>query len=39
MIKPCSQLSNDNIFINGKKIVGAQPYEVFKAAIDEELAK
>jgi protein-disulfide isomerase len=26
-------------FINGKRLVGAQPYEVFKQMIDEELAK
>lgn len=26
-------------FINGRKVVGAQPYEVFKKIIDEELAK
>ncbi len=27
------------VFINGRKVVGAQPYEVFKKIIDEELAK
>jgi protein-disulfide isomerase len=26
-------------FINGKRLVGAQPYEIFKQMIDEELAK
>ena len=26
-------------FINGRRVVGAQPYEVFKEIIDEELAK
>lgn len=26
-------------FINGRKVVGAQPYEIFKKIIDEELAK
>lgn len=26
-------------FINGQKLVGAQPYSVFKAAIDQQLAK
>jgi len=26
-------------FINGRKLVGAQPFEAFKAAVDEELAK
>jgi protein-disulfide isomerase len=26
-------------FINGKRVVGAQPYEVFKQVIDEELAQ
>ena len=27
-----------NFFINGRKIVGAQPYEAFKVVVDEELA-
>jgi protein-disulfide isomerase len=26
-------------FVNGRKVVGAQPFESFKAVIDEELAK
>lgn len=26
-------------FVNGKRIIGAQPFSVFKAAIDEELSK
>jgi protein-disulfide isomerase len=26
-------------FVNGRKVVGAQPFEAFKAVIDEELAK
>ena len=28
-----------HFFINGKPINGAQPFEVFKTSIDEELAK
>jgi len=31
--------STPTFFVNGKKIVGAQAYSVFKAAIDSELAK
>lgn len=26
-------------FINGRKVLGAQPYEVFRRIIEEELAK
>ena len=31
--------STPTVFINGRRFSGAQPYEVFAAAIDEELAK
>jgi protein-disulfide isomerase len=31
--------STPSIFINGRPLIGAQPFEVFKQAIDEELAK
>ncbi|MFN7088363.1 MAG: DsbA family protein [Candidatus Paceibacteria bacterium] len=31
--------STPTILINGRKILGAQPYETFKAAIDSELSK
>jgi protein-disulfide isomerase len=31
--------STPTIFINGRRLSGAQPYEVFAAIIDEELAK
>ncbi|MEO8680050.1 MAG: thioredoxin domain-containing protein [Vicinamibacterales bacterium] len=31
--------STPMIYINGRPVVGAQPYEVFKQAIDEELAR
>jgi len=31
--------STPTIFINGRRLSGAQPYEVFAAVIDEELAK
>jgi protein-disulfide isomerase len=31
--------STPSIYINGRPLIGAQPFEVFKQAIDEELAK
>jgi protein-disulfide isomerase len=31
--------STPSIFVNGRPLIGAQPFEVFKQAIDEELAK
>jgi protein-disulfide isomerase len=31
--------STPTIYINGRPILGAQPYEVFQAVIDEELAR
>ena len=31
--------STPTVYVNGRAIVGAQPYEVFQAVIDEELAK
>lgn len=31
--------STPTLYINGRPVIGAQPFEVFKAAIDEELAK
>ena len=31
--------STPTIFINGRRLSGAQPYEVFAAIIDEELAR
>ena len=31
--------STPTIFINGRRLSGAQPYEVFVAVIDEELAR
>ena len=31
--------STPTIFVNGRRVSGAQPYEVFAAVIDEELAK
>jgi protein-disulfide isomerase len=31
--------STPTIYINGRAVIGAQPFEVFKAIIDEELAK
>jgi predicted DsbA family dithiol-disulfide isomerase len=27
------------VFVNGRRVSGAQPYEVFTALIDEELAR
>jgi hypothetical protein len=26
-------------FVNGRRVVGAQPFEAFKAVVDEELAR
>lgn len=31
--------STPTLYVNGRPVIGAQPFEVFKAAIDEELAK
>lgn len=31
--------STPTLYINGRPVIGAQPFEVFKSAIDEELAK
>ena len=31
--------STPSIFVNGRALVGAQPFEAFKAIIDEELAR
>jgi protein-disulfide isomerase len=31
--------STPTLYINGRPVIGAQPYEVFKAAIDEELKR
>ena len=31
--------STPTLYINGRPVIGAQPFEVFKAAIDEELAR
>lgn len=31
--------STPSLFINGRPLVGAQPFEVFKQVIDEELAR
>lgn len=31
--------STPTVFVNGRALVGAQPYEAFVAAIDEELAR
>lgn len=31
--------STPSMFINGRPLVGAQPFEVFKQVIDEELAR
>ena len=31
--------STPTVFVNGRRVSGAQPYEVFAAAIDEELSK
>lgn len=31
--------STPTIYINGRPLIGAQPYEVFKQVIDEELAR
>jgi protein-disulfide isomerase len=31
--------STPTIYINGRVVIGAQPFEVFKSIIDEELAK
>ena len=31
--------STPTIYVNGRPLIGAQPYEVFKQVIDEELAK
>jgi protein-disulfide isomerase len=31
--------STPTIYINGRAVIGAQPFEVFKSIIDEELAK
>jgi protein-disulfide isomerase len=31
--------STPTIYINGRSVIGAQPFEVFKSIIDEELAK
>lgn len=31
--------STPSIFINGRPLIGAQPFEVFKAVIDEELSR
>jgi protein-disulfide isomerase len=31
--------STPTMFINGRSVVGAQPYEYFQTVIDEELAR
>lgn len=31
--------STPTIYINGRAVIGAQPFEVFQSVIDEELAK
>ena len=31
--------STPTVFVNGRRVAGAQPYEVFAAIIDEELAR
>jgi len=31
--------STPTIFVNGRPLIGAQPFEVFKQVIDEELAR
>jgi protein-disulfide isomerase len=31
--------STPTIFVNGRRVSGAQPYEVFAAIIDEELSR
>lgn len=31
--------STPTIYVNGRPLIGAQPYELFKQAIDEELAR
>jgi protein-disulfide isomerase len=31
--------STPTIYVNGRPLIGAQPYEVFKQVIDEELAR
>jgi protein-disulfide isomerase len=31
--------STPTIYVNGRAVIGAQPYEVFKTVIDEELAR
>ena len=31
--------STPTLYINGRPLIGAQPYEVFKQVIDEELAR
>ena len=31
--------STPTIYVNGRPLIGAQPYEVFKQVVDEELAR
>ena len=31
--------STPTVFVNGRRVSGAQPYEVFTAVIDEELSR
>jgi protein-disulfide isomerase len=39
LLNPLGARGTPTFFVNGRKLVGAQPLEAFKAVVDEELAK